>query len=255
MNSQANCAELVGAFFDLDGTVLPAPSLEWRFIGYLLARDEISTAHVGGWLAECARRFWHDPRGATEGNKRYLAGIREELVNDWEKSLATETLAGELLPFFEEALQRIAWHQAQCHRVFFVSGTLAPLARVVARSVGARDAECIEVCATELEAGSGCGQIWSGRILGEHMSGEAKSAAVKTFAARYGLDPSRSYAYGNGVRDAQMLEAVGNAVAVNPTRRLERVARKRGWRTCIWNKTIGEISDVGARQFAAKAAR
>jgi hypothetical protein len=38
MNSPQN----VGAFFDLDGTLLPPPSLEWRFIGYLLERDQIS---------------------------------------------------------------------------------------------------------------------------------------------------------------------------------------------------------------------
>ncbi len=68
--------ETAGAFFDLDGTVLAAPSLEWRFIGYLLERDEISARLVGRWLAGFAGNFWRDLRGATEGNKRYLCGIK-----------------------------------------------------------------------------------------------------------------------------------------------------------------------------------
>ena len=63
-------SETAGAFFDVDGTLLPAPPLEWRFIGYLLERDEISSGHVGRWLARFAGGFWRDLHGATEGNKR-----------------------------------------------------------------------------------------------------------------------------------------------------------------------------------------
>ena len=248
-------AETVGAFFDLDGTLFPAPSLEWRFIGYLLTRDEITTAQVGGWLAEFGKKFWHDLRGATVGNKRYLAGVSEGLIHDWEKSLAPAFFGGNFLAFFEEALQRIAWHRSQGHRVFLVSGTLAPLARVVARSIAAYVPTDIEVSATELEVSADSQQVWSGRIAGWQMSGEAKSRAVRKMAVRYGLDLARSYAYGDSSGDLQMLEAVGNAVAVNPTSHLARVARKRGWQTCDWKTTLGEIANAGAAPVESKAAR
>jgi HAD superfamily hydrolase (TIGR01490 family) len=247
-------SETAGAFFDLDGTLLPAPSLERRFIGYLLERDEISEGHVGRWLARFALDFCDDPHGVTVGNKRYLAGISETLVGEWEKSLGTEILRGESLGSFNEALQRIVWHRAQGHRLFIVSGTLAPLARVVARRLSTLVSAEIEVCATELEAGPGCPRIWNGRIAGEHMSGRAKLRAVTGLAARCGIDLSRSYAYGDSFGDLQMLEAVGNAVAVNSTRRLARVARKRGWQTRVWEKTCGEIPGTAARQLASKAA-
>ena len=92
-------------------------------------------------------------------------------------------------------------------------------------------------------------------MAGEHMSGEAKLRAVRKLAARYGLDLSRSYAYGDSSGDLQMLEAVGNAVAVNPTWRLARTARKRGWQTCDWKNALGESSNAGARQVESKAAR
>ena len=247
--------EAAGAFFDLDGTLLAAPSLEWRFLGYLLERDEISSAHVGRWLAGFAGSIWRDLHGAIEGNKRYLCGISEELVSDWERSLAAEYISGRSLGFFDEALQRIEWHRAQGHRLFIVSGTLAPLAHVAARRLAAWAATEIEVCATELEVAPGWAHVWSGQIAGEHMSGGAKLRAVTELAAHYGIDLSRSYAYGDSLGDLRMLEAVGNVVAVNPTRGLARVARKRGWRTRSWEKTLGGISSAGARQLASKAAR
>jgi HAD superfamily hydrolase (TIGR01490 family) len=246
--------ETAGTFFDLDGTVLAAPSLEWRFIGYLLERDEISARLVGRWLAGFAGNFWRDLRGATEGNKRYLCGISEAMVGEWEKSLGPGIFRGDALLFFDEALQRIAWHSAQGHRLFIVSGTLAPLARVAARRLSALVSAEIEVYATELEVAPGTARVWSGRIAGEHMSGGAKMRAVTELAARYGIDLARSFAYGDSLGDLRMLEAVGNAVAVNPTRALARVARQRGWRTCGWEKLFGEGSHRTARLLASKAA-
>ena len=47
--------EKIGAFFDLDGTLLAAPSLEWSFVTYLASRDEIGVANVARWLAHAAR--------------------------------------------------------------------------------------------------------------------------------------------------------------------------------------------------------
>ena len=253
------CANLraatVGAFFDVDGTLLPAPSLEWRFIGYLLERDEISSGHAGRWLARFTGAFWRDLHGATLGNKLYLRGLSEALVHEWERSLAPMFSRGDSLPFFDEGLQRIAWHRAQAHRVFLVSGTLAPLAHVVARNLGAWVSPEIEVCATELEVAPGTPRVWSGRIGGEHMSGGAKLRAVRMLAARYGLDLARSYAYGDSGADLQMLSAVGCGVAVNPAWRLARVARKRAWQTCVWQKMLGEIPDLAARRMASKVAR
>ncbi len=255
MTRVAAPSQTVGAFFDIDGTLLAAPSLEWRFSGYLRERNEISSQQVGRWLAHFAGTFWRNLHGAIEGNKRYLSGISEALVNDWEKSLSSGVLRAGSLPFFEEALLRIAWHRAQGHRVFLVSGTLAPLGRVLVRALAATASADIGVCATELEVAPRSPRVWTGRIVGQHMSGAAKLRAVKMLAARYDIDVMRSYAYGDSSSDLQMLEGVGNAVAVNPTRALARAARKRRWQTCVWEKTLGEAPNVAARQFASKAAR
>jgi HAD superfamily hydrolase (TIGR01490 family) len=226
----------IAAFFDLDGTLLPSPSLEWRFIAWLAARDAIDGGHLAGWLGHFVRNIWHDPYAATFENKRYLGGLRESLAADWEGSLGPDSLR-----FFAFGAERIAWHQTQRHRVFLVSGMLAPLARAAARRLPGP----IEACASELATRDG---RWTGRLAGEHMRGEAKARAIRGLAARHALDLGESYAYGNALADLPMLEAVGHPVAVNPEVGLERIACSEGdignrsgaprdWRVCKWKTT------------------
>ena len=215
-------AGTVGAFFDLDGTLLASPSLEWRFIGYLLAHDEIHAAHAGFWIARFARAILRNPHAAMEGNKSYVSGLKESLASDW-----ASTLNADPLPFFASGIERVAWHLGQQHKVFIVSGTLEPLARAVPQLLPGP----VTICATKLEARDG---IWTGRLVGEHIYRKAKACAVRCLASQHNLDLSRSYAYGNRMDDLAMLESVGHQVGVNPSPWLERAAWKRGWPMCNW---------------------
>jgi HAD superfamily hydrolase (TIGR01490 family) len=220
MNSRGQTA----AFFDLDGTLLPSPSLEWRFLLYVLDRDLIPSAQLRRWLAGFAKKILCDRRAAIEENKLYLAGLPESLLEEWQKALSTHPL-----PYFAEGIRRLQWHQAQEHRVFLVSGTLAPLARVAANQLPG----CVEVCATELDATDGC---WTGFLNGEHRSGGAKARAIQDLTAKFGLALEQSYAYGNDLADFPMLASVGRPRAVNPSARLKLAARKRGWPISSWSR-------------------
>jgi HAD superfamily hydrolase (TIGR01490 family) len=239
MNYTRKCApERIAAFFDLDGTLLPAPSLEWRFLGHLLAHDEIPTSNIARWIGRWMRSFPFGPAQAACANKSYLAGLRESLGEDWKRSLRKEQL-----PFFASGLQRVRRHLAQQHSVFFVTGTLEPLARIAASQIPGR----IEVCATRLEV---CDGHWTGFLEGEHMSGKAKARALQALAADRGFDLPCSFAYGDEIADLSMLRAVGHPAAINPSARLERAARQRGWRIWDWRSVqkpapIAETSAVG----------
>jgi HAD superfamily hydrolase (TIGR01490 family) len=233
----------IGAFFDLDGTLLPKPSLEWRFLRHLLARDGITSAAALGWLGNWARTLLRNPRSAIDGNKFYLAGLRESLASDWANSLQLESF-----PMFSRGIARISWHITQRHHVFFVSGTLAPLACAIARNLPGH----IEVIATELEV---CGGYWTGLLAGEHMSGTAKREALRSLAVRRGLRLEMSYAYGDQIADLPMLEAVGHPFAVNPAMRLRRIARERGWPICNWTAPPLAVRDRTAQLLAMKEAR
>jgi HAD superfamily hydrolase (TIGR01490 family) len=238
-----NSSAKIGAFFDLDGTLIASPSLEWRFLAHLLARDEISRANVLGWLKHCVKTFLLDRLAAVERNKLYLAGLPESLVADW-------TAAGMPYapPFFIDGLARLAWHHAQGHRVFLVSGTLAPLARAIAQHFPCP----IEIVASQPDALDG---HWTGWLAGEHMSGNAKTCALQRLAAQYQLDLKESFAYGNHKDDISMLESVGNPVAVNPSWRLTRAARMRGWRIFKWQKSQVVVHTAGSSRLATKGAQ
>lgn len=213
-----------GAFFDLDGTLVPLPSLERRFIRYLFRRGELGFTHAARWLARFLTPSAFDFRETIEANKAYLAGLRASLADEW----ATRS-EREPAPFFAEGLQLLVWHAAQGHRIFLISGTLAPLADGIVKRLPV----LATACATELEL---CGERWTGRIRGELISGEAKARAVRCLAVKHRFDLESSYAYGDRSADIPMLESVGHPVAINPSSALKKLASRRGWLLLQWHQ-------------------
>jgi HAD superfamily hydrolase (TIGR01490 family) len=233
----------IGAFFDLDGTLLPKPSLEWRFLAHLLARDEITSTAMLRWLGNWAKTLLRNPRAAVDGNKSYLAGLPESLARDWANSLEARSPQ-----MFSEGPARLSWHITQQHQVVLVSGTLGFLARAIARGLPGH----IEVIATELGV---CGGYWTGKLVGEHMSGKAKFLAVRALAEQRELRLELSYGYGDQIADLPMLEAVGHPFAVNPAARLRRIARKRGWPVFNWKPLPAAAHEECGQWPAAREAR
>ncbi len=218
-----NAAQKIGAFFDLDGTLLAPPSLEWRFIGYLMERDAIRTVSVARWIAQSARAFLGKGHRAVLANKYYLRGIQESVVGEWGRTIEPGSF-----PLLIEGINRMRWHLESGHRVVLVTGTLAPLARAMARHLPCG----VEVRATELEIED---DQFTGRLSGAHLSFEEKERVIRREAARRDLDLFKSFAYGNEMSDAGMLEAVGHPAAVNASWRLDREARRRGWSVLRWS--------------------
>jgi HAD superfamily hydrolase (TIGR01490 family) len=233
----------IGAFFDLDGTLLGPPSLEWRFIGYLLERDEITTKNVARWVARSAKALLNGERCAVLANKHYLAGIRESIAGEW-----ANTIARGSLPLFVEGIDRMRQHLERGHRVVVVTGTLAPLARAVTRHLP----RGVEVFGTKPEICAGC---FTGRLSGAHLSFAEKARVIHEYAEGFDLDLRQSFAYGNEMSDAKMLGAVGHPAAVNASWRLKREARKRGWRLYSWRDSRGKKERNPHRPLAPKEAR
>lgn len=69
----------------------------------------------------------------------------------------------------------------------------------------------------------------TGRLSGPLIAGEEKVEAMKRLSYIHEVDAARSKAYSDSFSDLPMLEAVGLPVAVNPDRRLKRVAVQRRW--------------------------
>jgi len=250
----------MAAFFDLDGTLMPLPSLEQRFFRALRYWKAIPAKNYFLWLKEGVRLLPRGINAIMQSNKMYLKGVQildeSDRKNDSDspghksghqgKGQASAPSSGRarrnprwpVPPFFREAVEQAAWHARQGHLIVIVSGTLEPLARAAARALEAELAArgCaakILVYATRLEEIDG---RWTGRILGEAMFGKVKARAVKKLAEEMHLDLVRCWAYGDSVNDRWMLAEVGKPTVVNPLSKLEQIARKRRWAVLRWNE-------------------
>jgi HAD superfamily phosphoserine phosphatase-like hydrolase len=238
-----NAAQRIGAFFDLDGTLLAPPSLEWRFIGYLMECDEIRTVNIARWIAQSARAFLGNGHRAVLANKYYLFGIRESVIAEW-----ANTINHGSLPLFGEGIDHMRRHLECGHRVVLVTGMPAPLAHVISGHLS----RAVEVRGTKLEVRDGC---FTGRISGTHLGFEEKARVIYEEAEEFDLDLCQSFAYGNEMSDARMLGAVGHPAAVNACWSLKREARKHGWRVYSWGDSRGEKKRTLHSAPAPKEAR
>lgn len=232
------------AFFDLDGTLLPPPSLERRFLRYLWWRGEMGAANWLRWAVHALLRVPLGLRRATEANKSYYAGVRIIAAEQW----TSRGVHFHPVPsVFAEGVERIRWHAAQGHTVFLVTGTIEPLAQWFARAILPPS---VRVVATRLDSREG---QWTGRLDGPHMAGRAKALAAIELAARAGIDLQQCYAYADRAADRWLLAAVGHPVAVNPSSALRIVARRRGWAMECWKSPLGVTHNT--TRFASTPAR
>src|SRR5437667_12898992 len=83
----------IAAFLDLDGTLMPLPSLERRFFRILRYRKEIPIRNYFLWLREGMRLLPRGINAILEANKIYLrsvhildeCGERDRHVTPWHK--------------------------------------------------------------------------------------------------------------------------------------------------------------------------
>jgi HAD superfamily hydrolase (TIGR01490 family) len=210
------------AFFDLDRTLLRRSSA-LALAGPFRARGLISRrqlAKAAGWqLLFAARGASHEAvRRAAEDGLVVLRGLRPEEMRE----LVAGALERVLRPLvYQEGLDLVAHHHARGEPVYVVSATLQEIVETIASDLGF-DGALGTLC--EL----GPDGAYTGRAL-RALHAEGKAAGVRKLAALEGFDLVACTAYSDSHTDLPFLEAVGHPVAVNPDRRLRRVAAERGW--------------------------
>jgi HAD superfamily hydrolase (TIGR01490 family) len=230
----------VAAFFDIDGTLVPEPSLEKRLFWELRRRGAIPWTNYARWGTEAAKLLPRGLAAIANGNKRYLCGLREEQILESVKPIA----------FFEEGVARVEWHARRGHEIVLLSGMVKPLARIVAMAL-----ECeleaqgwernVLVSATRLEERDG---ILTGWVRGEANYGEAKRRAMEVVARAMQMNLRESHAYGNTLLDRPMLDAVGHGHAVNPGKELADTANLRDWAIWHWHQEKRFASDNALKE-------
>lgn len=108
-----------------------------------------------------------------------------------------------------------------------MTGASPYAARPLARRLGIP-----HVVASELEVDPN--GLFTGRFVDPLCYGKGKIVRATRLAEEHGFVLGESTFYSDSYTDLPLLEAVAEPVIVNPDPRLERVARKRGWRIEAW---------------------
>ena len=220
----------VAAFFDVDGTLTRTTILN-PLMWYQRAR--LPRLRYALWkmrlLFDVPRLVWIDRRSRSRLNvvffRRY-AGLRADELRAWHQRTFADNLQLRLYP---RALACLAEHRRLGHRIVLVTGGLEVVMRPLVEHVGAAD-----LFATQLIERDG---VLTGELATRPIADERKGELIREYADKHGLDRAQCFAYTDSHGDLSMLECVGHPVAVNPDRRLRRLALQRGWPVEDWKRT------------------
>src|SRR5208282_6074441 len=210
----------IGAFFDLDGTLVA---------GYTVAavtKDRLRRREVGAseflrmmQLALEYRLGRHQFEGVIEGAVRSAKGRLAEDVEEMGERVFRQSVADLIYPEMRELVRT---HQRRGHTVVLSSSALTMQAEPVARYLGIDHVVCNRFVVDE-------DGILTGDIERPIIWGRTKATSVQRFAADHDIDLRSSWFYADGDEDLGLMYLVGHPQPVNPGPEMTRVAARRGW--------------------------
>ena len=235
------------AFFDVDNTVMQGASI-FHLARGLYARDFFTARDIGrfAWQQGKFRLLGKEDMGnvheARETALSFAAGHTVAELTTIGEEVFDEVMAAKIWPGTRALAQM---HLDAGQRVWLVTATPVEVATVIARRLGLTGA-----LGTVAETEDG---VYTGRLVGEILHGEAKAEAVRALAQRQGLDLGACSAYSDSANDIPMLSLVGHPCAINPDSRLRTHAREHGWRVRDY-RTGRKAVKVGVPTAAAAGA-
>jgi len=210
----------VGAFFDLDGTLVAG------FTAVILTQERLRRRDMGvGELLSMVQAGLNHSLGRIEFEdligkaSRALAG---RLIDDLEEigeRLFNQRIESRIYPEMRELVRA---HVARGHTVVLSSSALTIQVNPVARFLGINN-----LLTNTFETNED--GILTGGVLKPILWGPGKAAAVQRFAAEHGIDLKDSYFYADGDEDVALMYLVGNPRPTNPEGKMAAVAKRRGW--------------------------
>lgn len=218
------CAEAgqaaAAAFFDMDNTLLTTasgrlylkwlrqtsqlPLHRWAYISLQVALYIIGVVNFPRLMS----RLMIYATGSSEAEAWRMSGV-------WFETMLRHAIA-------PGGRNQIAWHKQQGHHVAIVSAATPYAVKPVAEALDLGNA----FLATELEVVDG---RFTGRLQQPACFGMGKVLLTRAYADARQIDLKSSYFYTDSASDLPLLDVVGYPVAVNPNRKLARIAANRGW--------------------------
>ncbi|BDB41554.1 MULTISPECIES: HAD-IB family hydrolase/lysophospholipid acyltransferase family protein [Mycobacterium] len=210
----------VGAFFDLDGTLVAG------FTAVILTQERLRRRDMGvGELLSMVQGALNHSLGRIEFEdliskaSMALAGRLLSDLDEIGERLFNQRIESRIYPEMRELVRA---HVARGHTVVLSSSALTIQVNPVARFLGITNTLTNKFETTE-------DGILTGGVLKPILWGPGKAAAVQRFAAEHDIDLKESYFYADGDEDVALMYLVGNPRPTNPEGKMAAVAKKRGW--------------------------
>jgi putative phosphoserine phosphatase / 1-acylglycerol-3-phosphate O-acyltransferase len=225
----------IGAFFDLDGTLVAG------FTAVILTQERLRRRDMGvGELLSMVQAGLNHTLGRIEFEDligKASAALAGRLLDDLEEigeRLFVQRIESRIYPEMRELVRT---HVARGHTVVLSSSALTIQVDPVARFLGISN-----TLTNKFEINED--GLLTGAILKPILWGPGKAAAVQKFAAEHDIDLKDSYFYADGDEDVALMYLVGNPRPTNPEGKMATVARRRGWPILKFNSRGG----VGLRR-------
>lgn len=202
---------MIGAFFDIDGTICRNSLLtehfkkmiKYELIDSLEYEEKVRDTYM----------LWAERVGDYDGYLLKLAetyisamiGISEK-DNDFVSDQVMKLKGNRVYRYTRD---RIKWHKEQGHIVIFISGSPDFLVKRMAEKWGAYD---YRGSTYHVENGKFSG------VISPMWDSKNKIKSLKYFCEKYNIDLEKSFAYGDTSGDYSMLKSVGNPIAINPSK-------------------------------------
>jgi putative phosphoserine phosphatase/1-acylglycerol-3-phosphate O-acyltransferase len=210
----------IGAFFDLDGTLVAG------FTAAAHTKDRLRRREIGAGeflrmmqLAVEYRLGRRDFENLIEAGAVMAKGRLAEDVDEMGERIFAQSVADLIYPEMRELVRA---HQRRGHTVVLSSSALTMQAEPVARYLGIDHVVCNRFVVDELG-------ILTGDIERPIVWGTTKATSVQRFAADHRVNLRSSYFYADGDEDLALMHLVGHPRPTNPGPALTKVADRRGW--------------------------
>ncbi len=210
----------IGAFFDLDGTLVAG------FTAVILTQERFRRRDIGvGEMISMITAGLNHQLGRIEFEElisKASSALRGRALSDLEEigeRLFNQKIESRIYPEMRELVRA---HLARGHTVVLSSSALTIQVGPVARFLG-----IINTLTNKFETDDD--GILTGGVLKPILWGPGKAAAVQKFAAENDIDLKDSYFYADGDEDVALMYLVGNPRPTNPEGKMAAVAKRRGW--------------------------
>jgi putative phosphoserine phosphatase/1-acylglycerol-3-phosphate O-acyltransferase len=210
----------IGAFFDLDGTLVAG------FTGVILTQEQFLSRQLGvadffgmiqaGLNHKLGRREFENLITAAS---RAMRGRPLSDLDQLGERLFRQKIEARIYPEMRELVRA---HLERGHTVVLSSSALTIQVEPVAKFLG------IPNTLTNKFVVDDDGMV-TGTIVEPILWGPGKANAVQKFAAEHDIDLKDSYFYADGDEDVALMYLVGNPRPTNPEGKMAAVARQRGW--------------------------